>query len=323
MRAVLIDHPGGPDVLTVREVDDPVAGPGEALIRVAAAGVNRADVAQREGHYPPPAGASDIPGLEVSGVVEAVGDGVVAVAVGDRVCALLAGGGYAELVAVPAEQVLALPDSVDLVDSAALPEALATVYSNVVDLAALVAGQRLLVHGGSSGIGTAAIQIGVALGARVAATASSAEKLAVCRELGAELAIDYHDEDFVEVVQDRLGGADVILDLVGGSYLDRNLHALAPDGTVAIIANQSGENPELDLGLMMRRRATVRVTGLRARPATQKAAIMAGVRDRLLPAVAAGGIRPVVDSRMPLADAPAAHRRIDAPDHIGTVLLTV
>ncbi|MER2092343.1 MAG: NAD(P)H-quinone oxidoreductase, partial [Saccharopolyspora rectivirgula] len=256
MYAITIREPGGPEVLEWTERPDPQPGPGEVLIDVAASAVNRADLSQRQGHYPAPKGASDVLGLECSGTIAALGEGVTGWQVGDEVCALLAGGGYAEKVTVPAAQVLPKPSGVDLVTAAGIPEVVCTVWSNVVMKAGLSSGQLLLVHGGSGGIGTCAIQVGRALGARVAATAGAPESLELCRELGADPVISYRDEDFVEVVKE-LGGADVILDNMGASYLDRNLRALAPDGHLAIIGFQGGTKAELTMGRMLLKRLTL------------------------------------------------------------------
>ena len=326
MRAITIDEPGRPDVLVWGEAPDPVAGPGQVLIDVVASAVNRADLLQREGHYPPPPGASDVLGLECSGVVADVGDGVSGWRVGDRVCALLAGGGYAERVAVPAAQVMPVPDGVDLVSAAALPEVACTVWSNVVMLARLSAGEVLLVHGGAGGIGTHAIQVGRALGARVAVTAGSAERLERCRELGAEITVNYRDQDFVEVV--RAGtdghGADVVLDNMGASYLTRNLSVLATGGRLAVIGMQGGSTAEIDLGMLLGKRATVSATGLRYRPvdgADGKGRIISAVVDGLWPLVAAGEVKPVVGRVVPMRDAADAHRAVMAGDVVGKVLL--
>ncbi len=323
MRAVTITSPGGPEVLRLAEVPDPVPGPGEVLVEVAAAGVNRADLLQRQGAYPPPPGAPEHPGLECSGRVTAVGPGVSGWAPGDEVCALLAGGGYAELVAVPAGQLLPLPRGVSLTDAAALPEAACTVHSNVVAWARLAPGETLLVHGGASGIGTMAIQLGKALGARVACTAGSAAKLERCRKLGADLAVPYRDEDFVTAVHDFTGGAgaDVILDLVGGSYLPRNVAALAVGGRLVVIAVQGGSRGELDLGLLMRKRASVHGSTLRARPLAEKAAVVAAVAAEVWPLVSEGRVQPVIERVLPLAEAAAAHRLLEEGGHVGKVLL--
>ncbi len=323
MRAITIESPGGPEMLRLTDVTDPVPAAGEVVIANVAAGVNRADLMQRQGFYPPPPGAPPYPGLECAGRVIALGDGVVGWQVGDEVCALLAGGGYAEQVAIPAGQVLPLPSGTTVTQAASLPEVACTVYSNVVQLAGLTRGETLLVHGGASGIGTFAIQLGVALGARVACTAGSPAKLDRCRELGAELAIPYRDEDFVEAI-DRFTdgqGADVILDIMGASYLQRNLAALAINGRLAIIGLQGGAKTEVDLSLMLRKRATVRATTLRARPTHEKAAIVAGVNEIVWPLVSDGQIRPVIDTIFPLAQAADAHKLMEADTHVGKILL--
>jgi putative PIG3 family NAD(P)H quinone oxidoreductase len=323
MRAITITEPGGPEVLKVADVPDPVPGPGEVVIDVAAAGLNRADLLQRQGLYPPPPGAPPYPGMECSGRVSAVGNHVSGWRVGDEVCALLGGGGYAERVAVPAVQVLPLPDDVGVVEAAALPEAACTVHSNVVALAGLASGQTFLVHGGASGIGTFAIQLGRAMGATVACTAGSAGKLARCRELGAELAVNYREEDFVAGLGDFTGGrgADVILDIVGAAYLERNLAALATGGRLAIIGLQGGARAEIDLGSLMRKRCSVRATTLRARPVEEKAAIVSAVREQVWPLVGAGQIRPVIETILPLEQADEAHRLMEADRHVGKILL--
>jgi putative PIG3 family NAD(P)H quinone oxidoreductase len=323
MHAVVITEPGEPEVLRWLEVPDPVPGPGEVVIDVAASGVNRADLMQRQGLYPPPPGAPPYPGLECAGRIRSVGDGVADWRPGDEVCALLAGGGYAEQVVVPAGQVLPLPPKAGLTVAASFPETACTVYSNVFQLAALQAGETLLVHGGSSGIGTMAIQLGKAFGARVACTAGSARKLARCRELGADIAINYREEDFVEVLRDATGGAgaDVILDLMGASYLARNLAAVATDGRLVIIGRQGGSRAELDLGVLQGKRASVHATTLRARPAEQKAAVVAAVRDHVWPLIGTGQVQPVIDRELPMTQAPAAHRAMAASEHIGKIVL--
>ncbi len=324
MRAVTVTAPGGPEVLRLAEVPDPVPGDGEVLVDIAAAGVNRADLLQRQGAYPPPPGAPEYPGLECSGRISAAGPGVTGWQPGDEVCALLSGGGYAEQVAVPAGQLLPVPAGVSLTGAAALPEAACTVHSNVVARAGLARGETLLVHGGASGIGTLAVQLGKALGARVVCTAGSEEKLRRCRELGADLAVSYRDEDFVAAVTSFTGGrgADVILDIIGGSYLPRNVAALATGGRLVVIAVQGGPRGELDLGLLMRKRASVLASTLRARPPAEKAAIVSAVRDEVWPLVAAGQIKPVIDQELPLAEAAAAHRRLEEGGHIGKIVLT-
>ena len=325
MKAITIPTPGGPDALVLDDVPSPEPAAGEVRIAVAAAGVNRADVMQRMGHYPPPPGAPAYPGLEVSGTVDALGDGVTGWAVGDEVCALLAGGGYAEQVCVAAGQLLPVPRGVGLVDAAALPEVTSTVWSNVFLTANLQPGETLLVHGGSSGIGTMAIQLAREVGAQVAVTAGSADKLAVCRELGAEVLVNYREEDFVEVVRAATDGrgADVILDNMGAKYLSRNVDLLATNGRLVVIGLQGGTTAELDLGRMLSKRCAVIATSLRARPAAEKAAIVAAVREHVWPLVEDGRVRPVIQSRHPLADAADAHRELEASRHIGKVLLTV
>lgn len=325
MRAVVIDQPGGPEVLKLRDVPAPVPGPGEVVLATTAAGVNRADLMQRQGLYPPPPGAPPYPGLECSGQIIAVGSGVTDWQAGDQVCALLAGGGYAEQVVVPAGQLLPAPDGLSLRDAAALPEAACTVHSNVVSYARLAPGETLLVHGGASGIGTMAIQLGHALGARVACTAGSADKLARCRELGADLAINYREEDFASAVQAFTGGrgADVILDIIGAAYLPRNVSALATGGRLVVIGLQGGATGKLDLGELLRKRATLHASTLRARPPEQKAAIVAGVHAEVWPLISSGLIRPVIQATLPLAEAARAHRLMDAGGHVGKILLTV
>jgi putative PIG3 family NAD(P)H quinone oxidoreductase len=295
----------------------------QVRIRVAAAGVNRADVMQRKGFYPPPPGAPEYPGLEVSGTVDALGEGVDGWRVGDEVCALLAGGGYAEHVCVAAGQVLPVPSGVSLEDAAALPEVVCTVWSNVFMTANLLPGQTLLVHGGSSGIGTMAIQLAREVGARVAVTAGSAEKLEACRTLGAEVLVNYREQDFVEELRTATAGAgaDVILDNMGAKYLARNVDALAVNGRLVVIGLQGGARAELDLGMLLRKRGAVIATSLRARPAPEKAAIVAAVREHVWPLVESGRVEPVVHSRHPLGEAAAAHRELEGSGHIGKILL--
>ncbi len=324
MHAVVISEPGDPDVLRWTEVEDPVPGPGEVLVDVAASGVNRADLMQRQGFYPPPQGAPPYPGLECAGTVAATGPGAAGWKPGDRVCALLAGGGYAERVAVPAAQLLPAPASVSLVEAAAFPETACTVYSNVFLGARLAPGETLLVHGGASGIGTMAIQLAKHAGATVAVTAGSATKLAACRELGADIAINYRDDDFVQRIREATSGrgADVILDIMGAAYLDRNVDALAPDGRIVTIGLQGGRKAELDLGKLMAKRGTVMATTLRARPLEQKAAIVGAVREHVWPLIDAGKVRPVIYRVLPMPQAPEAHRIMAASTHTGKILLS-
>ena len=325
MHAVVITEPGGPEVLQWLEVADPVPAYGEVLMRVAASAVNRADLLQRQGLYPPPRGGSAYPGLECSGTVAALGDGVEGWQVGDTCTALLSGGGYAELVAVPAGQLMPVPSGLDLVTAAALPEVACTVWSNVVMDAGLRAGEVLLVHGGAGGIGTFAIQAAVALGARVAVTAGSDDKLARCRELGAEILVNYRDEDFVAAVREATGGhgADVVLDNMGAKYLGRNVDVLATNGRIQVIGMQGGTTGELDLGRLMSKRAQVRATTLRARPTEEKAEICERVAAEAWPLVGSGVIRPVIDRVLPMSDAAEAHRAVAGSEHVGKVVLVV
>lgn len=325
MHAITIPEPGGPEALVWAEVPDPVPHEGEVLVEVAASAVNRADLLQRQGFYDPPPGASRYPGLECSGRIVAVGAGVHGWAVGDEVCALLAGGGYAQKVAVPAGQLMPVPEGVDLVTAAALPEVTATVWSNVFMIAHLRPGETLLVHGGASGIGTMAIQLAKAVGARVAVTAGGPEKLARCAELGADVLIDYREQDFVQEVRKATEGkgADVILDIIGAKYLDQNVKALATNGRLAIIGLQGGVKGELNLNALLRKRAAITATSLRARPAGEKAAIVAAVREHVWPLIAAGRVRPVVDRIFPVDQASEAHKALDEGSHIGKILLAV
>ncbi|MFF2214761.1 NAD(P)H-quinone oxidoreductase [Streptomyces antibioticus] len=323
MHAITIPEPGGPEALVWDEVPDPVAGAGEVLVEVAAGAVNRADILQRQGLYDPPPGASPYPGLECSGRIAALGPGVSGWSVGDEVCALLSGGGYAEKVAVPVGQLLPVPEGVDLVRAAALPEVTCTVWSNVFMVAHLRPGETLLVHGGSSGIGTMAIQLGKAVGARVAVTAGTKEKLDRCAELGADILINYREQDFVAELKAATdgAGADVILDNMGASYLDRNVRALAVNGRLAIIGMQGGVKGELDIGALLGKRAAISATSLRARPRDEKTAIVAAVREHVWPLIDAGRVRPVVDREIPLPDAATAHRVVEESGHVGKVLL--
>ena len=322
MRAVVATGTGGPDVLSVGEVEDPRPGPGEVLIDVVATAVNRADTLQRQGFYPPPPGASDIIGLECSGRVAELGEGVEGWSVGDEVCALLAGGGYAARVAAPLGQGMPVPTGVGRVEAAALPEVAATVWSNVFMTAHLQKGERFLVHGGAGGIGTMAIQLAAARGAEVFATAGSPEKLELCRSLGASRAIDYREEDFVEVLSEA-GGADVILDNMGAKYLGRNVTALATGGRLVIIGMQGGSKGELDINALLRKRSSVTATSLRARPLAEKAAICCGVVENVWPLVAAGAVRPVVETTMPLEDVARAHQLMEDGAPAGKIVLTL
>ncbi|GHD39176.1 NAD(P)H-quinone oxidoreductase [Streptomyces galbus] len=323
MHAITIPEPGGPEALVWAEVPDPVPGEGEVLVEVVASAVNRADILQRQGFYDPPPGASRYPGLECAGRVAALGSGVSGWSVGDEVCALLAGGGYAEKVAVPAGQLLPVPKGVDLTRAAALPEVVCTVWSNVFMVAHLRPAETLLVHGGSSGIGTMAIQLAKAVGARVAVTAGTRAKLERCAELGADILINYREQDFVEEVKKATdgAGADVILDNMGAKYLDRNVQALAVNGRLAIIGMQGGAKGELNIGALLAKRAAVSATSLRARPLEEKATIVAAVREHVWPLVDGGHVRPVVDREVPMRDASEAHRTVEESGHVGKVLL--
>lgn len=321
MRAITITEYGGPAVLRLAEAPDPRPGPGEVLIDVVATSVNRADLLQRQGRYAPPPGASEILGLECAGTVAELGAGVTGFAVGEQVCALLAGGGYAERVTVPAGQVMPLPPGVDVVTAGGVPEVACTVWSTVVRHAGLAAGELLLVHGGSGGIGTHAIQVGRALGAQVATTASAA-RLARCAELGADILIDYREQDFAEQLAGR---ADVILDNMGAEYLSRNLTALAPDGRLLVIGLQGGTTAELNLGALLPKRASVAAIGLRGRPVGGphgKTALCADVVARLWPMFADGRVTPVVHATVPLAQAARAHEMLEAGGAVGKILLT-
>jgi putative PIG3 family NAD(P)H quinone oxidoreductase len=324
MRAVIAPHPGGPEVLTLADLPDPVPGPGEVVIDVAATAVNRADTLQRRGFYPPPPGASEVLGLECSGVISAVGADVDGWSAGDQVCALLSGGGYGEKVLVPAGQVMPVPAGVDLVTAGALPEVACTVWSNVFMIAGLQKGETLLVHGGAGGIGTMAIQVAHALGARVVATAGSPEKLELCRRLGADVAVSYREQDFVEEVRRATdgAGADVILDNMGATYLDRNVDALATEGRLVVIGMQGGARGELDLGKLLAKRGAVIATSLRARPLDEKTTICASVVEHLWPLVADGTVKPVVHATFPLDQAGEAHRIMEAGGHVGKIVLT-
>ncbi len=321
MHAITISEFGPPEVLQWQEVPDPQVADDEVLIRVVASAVNRADLLQRQGFYPPPPGAPPYPGLECSGVIEQVGAQVVGWSVGDECCALLSGGGYAEFVAVPAGQVMPLPSGIDVLTAAALPEVACTVWSNLIDTARLTAGETVLIHGGGSGIGTFGIQFAKALGARVAVTAGSPEKLERCAELGADILINYREQDFVEVIKAQANGADVILDNMGAEYLKRNISALAANGRIAVIGMQGGVKAELDLGQLMAVRGSVAATSLRARPAEDKARICAAVVETVWPLVSAGRITPIIDRYLPMAEAARAHQVVTDSEHIGKVLL--
>jgi putative PIG3 family NAD(P)H quinone oxidoreductase len=327
MRAVVITEPGGPEVLEVDQVPDPTPGTDEVLIEVAATAINRADLLQRQGNYPPPKGAPPYLGMECSGTIAAVGDGVAGWNVGDEVCALLAGGGYAERVAVPVGQLLPVPDGVSVVDAAALPEVTCTVWSMVFGSTAgrLQPGERILVHGGTSGIGTMAIQVAHACGAQVFSTAGTPRKVQACRELGANVAINYRDEDFEERIKTETDGrgVDVVLDNMGASYLPRNVAALAVGGRLIVLGLQGGTKGELNLGTVLAKRATVHAAGLRGRPASMKAAIVTETQANVWPLIEDGSVRPVIDRVLTLDDAAEAHRLIESSEHIGKVLLRI
>ena len=323
MKAIEISRPGDPDVLI--EVERPVPSPstGEVLIKVAAAGVNRPDVMQRLGHYPPPPGITDIPGLEVAGTIERMADGVSGWCVGDPVTALVAGGGYAEYCVAPGPQCLPVPARVDIAHAAAIPETFFTVWTNVFERGRLKAGESILIHGGSSGIGTTAIQLARALGSRVFATAGSAEKCAACERLGAERAINYRESDFVAVVKDATNGkgVDVVLDMVGGDYFPRNMDALAMEGRLVSIAVLNGVKTTINILTMMQRRLTLTGSTLRTRPVAEKGAIAAALRQHVWPLLEAGKVSPVVYGTFPLRDAAEAHRVIESGRHIGKLML--
>ena len=325
MKAIEILEPGGPEML--RPCTRPVPAPaeGEILVRVAAAGVNFPDVAQRRGNYPPPPGASDLPGLELSGEVVALGPGVSGPAPGEPVCALVSGGGYAEYCAVPVPQCLPVPDGLDMVQAAALPETFFTVWTNLFDGGRLKAGETVLIHGGSGGIGTTAIQIARAFGARVFATARTAEKCAFCQELGAERAINYAEEDFVAVAREltEKRGVDLILDMVGGDYLARNIRALAVEGRLVQIAVQKGAEATIPLGLLMVKRLVLTGSTLRPRTVAQKGAIADALRERVWPLLAEGSVRPVIHTTFALDEATDAHALMESSAHIGKIVLTV
>ena len=324
MRAVIASEPGGPEVLAVTDLPDPSPGPDEVVIDMTGTAVNRADILQRQGNYPPPPGAPDILGLECSGVVSAVGSSVSQWGVGDAVCALLAGGGYGEKVLVPAGQVMPVPDGLDLETAGDLPEVACTVWSNVFMVAGLQRDETLLVHGGAGGIGTLAIQLASALGSRVITTAGTSAKLEVCGSLGADVTINYREQDFVEEVKASTDGkgADVILDNMGASYLDRNISALATEGRLVIIGMQGGAKGELNIARLMGKRGAVISTSLRARPVSEKTAICGSVVEHVWPLVADGSVRPVVHTTFPLARASEAHQMMEAGDHVDKIVLT-
>lgn len=325
MRCVIAPEPGGPEALRLVERDDPVAGDGEVVVRVAATAVNRADVMQRKGHYPPPKGATDVLGLELAGRIESLGPGVAGWSEGERVMAVVAGGGYAQRCVVAASCLLPVPEGLTDEEAGAIAEVFTTVYDNVLVRGRLTDGETLLVHGGSSGIGTAAIQLARRAGARVLVTASSAEKLATATRLGAHVGIDYAEEDFVERAREATGGhgVDVILDVVGGSYLARNLDALALDGRLVIIGLQGGASAELSLAKLLTRRLSVMASTLRARSTEEKAAVAEGMRRDVLPGLADGSLRPVVDRVLDLDEVAEAHRLMEAGEHHGKLVLRV
>ncbi len=327
MKAIAITQPGGPEVLQLVERADPVAGAGECLIRVQAYGINRPDVLQRKGAYPPPAGASDLPGLEVAGTIESGDAQALAAAglkVGDAVCALVAGGGYAELCVAPVVQCLPVPKGCSMAEAASLPETFFTVWSNVFERARLQPGETLLVHGGSSGIGVTAIQIAKALGSKVLVTVGNADKAKACLALGADVAINYREQDFVEAAKSATGGrgVDVILDMVAGGYVARNVQCLADDGRAVIIAVQGGVKAEFDAGQVLRRRLTITGSTLRPRPVEFKAGIARALRERVWPLLESRAIAPVIHRQLPASDAAAAHALMESGEHVGKIVLT-
>ncbi len=325
MRAIEIRTPGGPEVLVPAERPKPSPGPGEVLIRVAAAGVNRPDIMQRIGKYPPPPGASDLPGLEVSGIVEALGDGVTTFERGDRVCALLAGGGYAEYCVAPAPQVLPVPRGLTFVQAAAIPETTFTVWTNVFERGRLSSGETFLVHGGTSGIGTTAIQLAHAMGARVFATAGSDEKCTACERFGAEKAFNYREVDFVAAAKEATGGAGVnlVLDMIGGDYLVRNIDVLARDGRLVLIGRQGGVKSEIDIMPILLKRLTITGSTLRARSVAEKGILAEALMAHVWPLFEAGRVQPIVHATFPLHEAAEAHRVMEASSHIGKLVLVV
>ncbi len=325
MIAIEIREPGGPEVLVPVERPRPQASVGDVLIKVVAAGVNRPDVLQRRGRYPPPPGASDIPGLEIAGAIEAVGAGVSGWNAGDQVCALVAGGGYAEYCVAPAAQCLPVPRGLDITAAAGVPETFFTVWTNVFERGRLKPGESILVHGGSSGIGTTAIQLARAFGSRVFATAGSAEKCAACEAMGAERCINYRDTDFVAAIRELTGGngVDVVLDMVGGDYVPRNLDVLALEGRLVQIGTLGGPNTEINIGVIMQKRLTVTGSTLRARPVADKVRIASAVRDLVWPLLESGAVKPIIHATFPLRDAAGAHRLMESSTHIGKIVLVV
>lgn len=323
MRAIEISQPGGPEVLRLATRDIPAPAAGEVQIQVAAAGLNGADISQRRGAYPPPKGASDLPGLEVSGTVSALGEAVTEFALGDRVCALLSGGGYAQFCTAPVGQVLPLPASLDFIQGAGLIETIATVWANVFEGGRLKSGETLLVHGGSSGIGTTAIQLAKQFGAKVIVTCGSDDKALHCKELGADRAINYRSEEFAEVVKSEFGGVDVILDIIGGPYLESNIRALKPGGRLIFIAFGGGRYGQLDIARVMMSGLTVSGSTLRSRPVVEKTRLVSAVREKVWPLLERGAFKPVIDSVWPLEEAEQAHRHMETSQHIGKIILKV
>lgn len=323
MRAIVVKRPGGVDALTLVNLPEPEPGPDEVLIKIAAAGVNRADLLQRQGFYDPPAGATPVLGLECSGTIAAIGAGVNHLKIGNQVCALLTGGGYAEYVSVPAGQVAVVPEGVNLIDAAGVMEVAATVWSNVFMMGKLQNGETLLVHGGGSGIGTMAIQLAKAFGARVVVTAGSAAKLKFCEDLGADIGINYREQNFADVLREQGIGADVILDNMGAKYLAANISVLNPAGRLVIIGLQGGIKTEINLNDLLRKRAAIMATSLRARPAGEKAVIVANMVAQVWPLIADGTVKPVIFGTFDLTEAGAAHQILEESSHIGKVLLTI
>jgi NADPH:quinone reductase len=325
MKAIEIAAPGGPEQLRITDRPVPEPGEGEVLIRVAAAGVNRPDIVQRQGHYPPPPGASDLPGMEVAGVIEALGPKVTGLSPGDEVTALLSGGGYAEYAIAAAPLCLPIPAGLSMVEAAAIPETFFTVWTNLFERGGCKAGDTVLIHGGTSGIGTAAIQLGTVWGARVFATAGTHAKARACEELGAVRGIDYRTEDFVQVIKLATDGrgADVILDIIAGTYVQRNLDAAAVEGRIVIISVQGGSRAEIKANVLMLKRLTLTGSTLRARTLAQKAAVAEGVRQNVWPLLAARRVRPIIHATFPLAEAAEAHRMMESSNHIGKIVLTV